>query len=63
MCSQFQSHCSVVFCIVCSFVMFVVDAIDDIMDIMEAYSSIGLVTALYVENNVEAQYFGMPVHV
>ena len=43
--------------------MFVVDAIGDIMDIMEAYSSIGLVTALYVENNVEAQYFGMPVHV
>ena len=38
------------FCIVCSFVMFVVNAIGDYS--VELCSSIGLVTALYVENNV-----------
>ena len=37
-------------CIVCSFVMYVVDAICD--HILGAYSSIGLVTDLYVESNV-----------
>ena len=39
-----------VFCIVCSFVICVVDAIGD--HIVGVFSSIGLVTALYVKNNV-----------
>ena len=36
--------------IVCTFVLFVVDAIGDHLE--EEYSSFGLVTALYVVNNV-----------
>ena len=46
---------STVFCIVSSFVMFVVDAMGDHM--VKAYSSIGLVMALYFESNV---FFGLP---
>ena len=41
---------SSVFCVFCSLVMCVVDAMGD--HIVISYSSIGLVTALYVESNV-----------
>ena len=42
--------CSAVFCIVCSFAMFVVDTTRD--NVVETYSNIGLVKAVYVENNI-----------
>ena len=41
---------SAVFCTVCIFCMLVVDAMGDHM--MEAYSSMGLIMALYVESIV-----------
>ena len=41
---------SAVFYIVCGFIMFLVDAIS--AQIVEAYSSIGLVAALYIKSNV-----------
>ena len=46
-CAAMQLRC-VVFYIGCGLVIFVVDAMDDHM--VEAYSSISLATALYVEN-------------
>ena len=49
-CEQLVAMRSAVFYIVCNFVMFGVDTIGD--HIVKAYPSIGLVTSLYVENNV-----------
>ena len=42
--------CSAVLCIVRSFAMFVVDTTRD--HIVDAYSNIGLVKVVYVENNI-----------
>ena len=49
-CVQPVAMRSVVFCTVCSFCMLVLDAMGDHM--MEAYSSMGLVMALYVQSIV-----------